>query len=87
MIDADRVEKILQRILEAIRPDQGKGDGFDHILIALEQALAFQMVQLCPDCRRRLARQLRADIPAMLTKAADLAREAQQEHGEQHYRH
>ena len=84
MSDEDRVDQILQRILKAIKPDQGH-DGFEHILLALEDALAFQMALLCPDCRRRFARRLRADIPSMITKAAKLQREAQAEHGEQHF--
>jgi hypothetical protein len=32
-IDEDRVDRILQRILDAIKPDQGP-DGFDDILHA-----------------------------------------------------
>jgi hypothetical protein len=43
--DADRVDQILQRILEAIRPDQGH-DGFNDIFNALTQALNFQMALL-----------------------------------------
>jgi len=82
-IGGDRVDQILQRILEAIKPDQGP-DGFDDIILALEQALSFQMALMCADCRRRYARQLRANIPAMLTAAARLQREAQEEHAEQH---
>ena len=82
MTDEDRVTEILQRILDAIKPDQG--DGFVHIFNALEQAMSFQMAMLCPDCRRKLAQKLRSHIPAMMTRASRLAREAQQEYGEQH---
>jgi hypothetical protein len=53
MSDEDHVERILLRILYAIKPDQG--DGFVHIFNALEQAMSFQMALLCPDCRRKLA--------------------------------
>jgi hypothetical protein len=42
------------------------------------------MALLCADCRRKLARKLRSDIPTMMTRASRLAREAQQEYGEQH---
>jgi len=83
MTDSDRVDQLLERILEAIKPDQG-ADGFHHIFAALEAAISFQMALLCPDCRRRLARQLRSDIPAMITRATQLQREAQEEYGEQH---
>jgi hypothetical protein len=86
MIDEDRVDQILERILEAIHQDQGS-DSFDNILEALQDAIAFQMALTCPACRRKIARKLRADIPAMLTRAAQFAAEAQQEHGEHHYQH
>src|SRR5262245_41793571 len=71
------------RILAAIKPDQGN-DGFVHIFNALTQAISFQMALLCPDCRRRLARKLKSHIPMMMTNAAQLAKEAQKEHGVQH---
>jgi hypothetical protein len=83
MTDEDRVDRIVLRILDAIKPDQGQ-DGFAHIFNALTQALSLQMALLCPDCRRKLAQKLRAHIPAMLTSASRLAREAQQEFGEHH---
>jgi hypothetical protein len=83
MIDEDRVERILQRIIDAVRPDQ-EADGFHHIFTALEAAISFQMALLCSDCRRRLARQLRSDIPAMITRASQLQREVQEEYGEHH---
>jgi len=79
----ERVDQILQRILDAIKPDQGH-DGFVHIFNALEQAMSFQMALLCPHCRRKLAQELRSHIPMMITRAARLQREAQQEYGEQH---
>src|SRR5262245_37312795 len=83
MSDEDRVDRILDRILAAIKPDQGN-DGFVHIFNALTQAISFQMALLCPDCRRRLARKLKSHIPMMMTNAAQLAKEAQKEHGVQH---
>jgi hypothetical protein len=71
MIDEDRIERIQQRIIDAIKPDQGSDGGFDHILVALEHVLAFQMALLCQDCRQRLAKKLRADIPAIVTCAGE----------------
>jgi hypothetical protein len=85
-MDEDHIERIFYRILEAIKPDQGI-DGFDHILAALQRAIAFQMSLNCSNCRKKLARKLRADIPAMLTYAGRLAESAQQEFGEHHFKH
>jgi hypothetical protein len=68
MIDEDKVEGIFHRILEAIMPDQGH-DNFQNILVALQDAISFQMACACPICRKRLASKLRQDIPAMLVKA------------------
>ena len=85
MTDEDRANEIVLRVLEAIRPDQD--DGFHHILAALQQVLVFQMALVCPICRKNIVRRLRSDLPAMLTKAGALAREAQQQYGEQHYQH
>jgi hypothetical protein len=85
-MDEDRSDKILHRILEAIKPDQGV-DGFDDILAALQAAIAFQMSLNCANCRKKIARKLRADIPAMLTFAGRIAKEAQQEFGEHHFKH
>jgi len=59
-----------------------------HILVALQSALTFQMALVCPHCRKAIARRLRSDLPAMLTKAAGLAHAAQHQYGgEQHYQH
>jgi hypothetical protein len=85
-MDEDRTDRILQRILKAIEPDQGV-DGFEDILAALQGALVFQMSLNCSNCRKKIARKLRADIPAMLTSAGQLARSAQQEFGEHHFKH
>lgn len=72
MINEDRVEEILHRILGAIMPYQGH-DGFYDILQALENAYSFEIAVACPNCRRRLARKLRSKIPAMVTRADQLA--------------
>ena len=87
MIDENRVNEILQRVVEALRPEQGTEGGFDHILTALEHAFVFQMALACPRCRKNIARKLRSDLPMMLNKASSLARAAQQAHGEQHFLH
>jgi hypothetical protein len=71
MIDEDQVERILQRILKAISPDQGH-DGFDSILESLKQAISFQMALTCPICRKRLASNLQQDVPAMLVYADEI---------------
>jgi len=62
MIDEDRVNEILQRVVEALRPDQETDGGFDHILQALEHAFVFQMALVCPKCRK--------NIVAVMTEAA-----------------
>jgi hypothetical protein len=85
-MDENRIETIFQRILEAIHPDQGL-DGFDAIFLALQRAISFQMALACPHCRKGLGRELRANIPAMLTAAGQLQRSAQQEFGEHHTKH
>lgn len=72
MIDEDRVGKILERIIAAIKPDQGP-DGFDNILIALQDAISFQVAFACPICRKRLASQLSENIPTILKRANQLS--------------
>ena len=57
MIDEDKVEGIFHRILEAIMPDQGH-DNFQNILVALQDAISFQMA--CA-CARFAANALRAN--------------------------
>jgi hypothetical protein len=85
-MDENRIDTIFQRILKAIEPDQSH-DGFDSIILALQKAITFQMALACPHCRKGIGRKLRADIPAMLTAAGQLARSAQQEFGEHHTTH
>jgi hypothetical protein len=86
-MDENHIETIFHRILEAIKPDQGPGDGFDVIFLALQRAISFQMALACSHCRKGLGRKLRANIPAMLTYAGQLQRSAQQEFGEHHTKH
>ena len=82
--DEEQVEAIVQCILEAVKPYQGK-EGFGSILAALEEAITFQMALVCSKCRRNIARKLRADLPAMLSHAGQMQRKAQQEFGEFHF--
>ena len=71
MIDEDRVDGILQRIIGAIKPDQGP-DGFDSILAALQDAISFQIAFACPTCRERFASDLRDSIPVILKRASQI---------------
>jgi hypothetical protein len=66
MIDEDR--RIFKRIIDAIMPDEGH-DGYMDILIALNDAISFQLAFACPICRKRLASKLRQNIPAILVRA------------------
>ena len=70
-IDEERVEQIFQKIITAIAPDQGL-DGFWNILVALERAYSFQLALICPVCRRKLAKRLKAGIPHMMVMAAEM---------------
>jgi len=83
MSSEERVDEILQRILEAIRPYQGRDD-YDSILNALIQAISFQMAIACPICRRKFAKMLRGHIPEMLTDANRLAALAQRDECPKH---
>ena len=42
------------------------------ILHAMKRVIVFWMARSCPDCRRRIARELKADLPSMLNAAAQL---------------
>ena len=75
MLDEDRIEEILQNILATIKPDQGHA-GFWNIVSALEQAYSFQLALVCPVCRRKMAKRLKAQIPIMMACAAQLQQEA-----------
>ena len=79
------IDEILHRILKAIGPDQH--GGIERILTALQAALTVQIALAHSDCRENITRRLRADLPAMLNKAYQLAHEAQELYGEQHYQH
>jgi hypothetical protein len=79
-----RIDEIEKRLLEALIPYQRAG-AFDEIMTALEHVISFQMALACPECRRHIARRLRADLPAMLNAADQLAREARAQNGEQHH--
>jgi hypothetical protein len=68
MIDEDRVDEILQRILKAIEPVQGPAE-FNNIITALKDAISFQMALACPICRKRLASELSRDVPEILNRA------------------
>ena len=83
-VDEEKVEAIAQRILEAVKPYQGK-EGFGSILAALEEMISFQMALVCSKCRRNIARKLRADLPAMVSHAQQIQHRAQQEFGEFHF--
>jgi hypothetical protein len=76
MDDSARVDDICDRIEAALQDDDGNKD----ILDALITLFTFHMSLLCPDCRKRVAHDLKRCIPAML---ADANREAAQraDHG------
>lgn len=86
-MDKDRIETILQHILEVIESDRQGPDDFDSITLALQKAITFQMALACPHCRKQIVRRLRAHIPAMLNAASQLARSAQEEFGKHHTKH
>jgi hypothetical protein len=71
-LDEDKVEEILHSILNTITPYQ-RLENFASILVALQDALSFQMALACPVCRKRLAHTLRHNVPEILHRANRLA--------------
>ena len=51
------------------------------IFEALKESLIFQMSEVCPDCRRNIAKILKRSIPEMLRAADLLAAEYAKEEG------
>jgi uncharacterized protein YbaR (Trm112 family) len=60
-----------KRIFDAI--EEAEITDGDLIFEALKQQLVFRMAMVCPDCRRNIARKLKAEIPVMLASAAQFA--------------
>jgi hypothetical protein len=85
-MDEDRIETIVQNILKAIDPDQG--DNVEVIFEALQKAITRQLSFVaCPHCREKIAETFRADMPAMLKIANELAAQQEQEFSGDHTKH
>jgi hypothetical protein len=70
---------IEQKIFEACQ----EASGYDVIFSALQNSITFQMSNLCPACRRNVAKELKRNIPAMLKQANEAAEEYVRRRGEE----
>ena len=71
MASNDRIDELARKIVAGIINDDERD--YDIIFAALTHVFAFWMSCVCRNCRRDVARKLKADIPAMLNSASQLA--------------
>lgn len=69
-MEHERIERLRRKIIDLTVDD---GADPDTIFSALQSAFVFWLSIVCRNCRRDIARKLRADIPAMLNNANQLA--------------
>jgi hypothetical protein len=83
-LDSDRIERLDLQLANFVKDNMrydGNPDGADpeEIMIALGHAMAVVLATVCPVCRKRLVREFKADLPALLVHASRLAAEAKAE--------
>ena len=72
-MDIEKLCQLEQKINDVIH-DADVRD-YDVIFSALRDVFTFWMSTVCSECRRDVARKLKADIPAMLNRASQFAAE------------
>jgi hypothetical protein len=62
------VDELRERLINAL-----DGANKERALFALRDAIVFVMSQTCIECRRKIVRELKANLPAMLNVAGQIA--------------